>query len=307
MDDDVQPRVRVGIIGAGRVGRAFAHASRRAGFDVVAAWSRGVDARQRFAAEFGTPVAARISDATDQCDVVIVAVPDEQIDLVVRQLAEIAGAAHPPLVIVTSGSWSTDRGSPMVAVGGRIARLHPLRAITDAAPADVLVGVVAAVTAPGDADRDAARRFALRLEMHPVDLADADAATWHAAGTLAAGGVTTLLAAARDLATVAGMAPDDALRAMADLARGAIDSAVALGPEASLTGPVVRGDAQTVAAHVAALLERRPDLVDTYRAVSRVTAGVAHRAGRLDDEAIERIDTVLADHATGPAQVTTWA
>lgn len=307
MDDDVQPRVRVGIIGAGRVGRAFAHASRRAGLDVVAAWSRSVDARQRFAAEFGTPAAVCISDVTDQCDVVIVAVPDEQIDPVVRQLADVVDAAYPPLVVVTSGSWSTDRGAPVLASGGRIARLHPLRAITDAAPADVLAGAVAAVTAPGDADRDAARRFSLRLEMQPVDLTDADAATWHAAGTLAAGGVTTLLAAARDLAMTAGMDPDDALRAMVDLARGAIDSVVALGPEASLTGPVVRGDARTVAAHVAALRERRPDLVDTYRAVSRVSAGVAHRAGRLDDGAIERIDAVLAEQAPTPAQVTTWA
>ena len=307
MDAHVRPRARVGIIGAGRVGRAFAHATRRRGFEVVAAWSRTDAARQRFADEFGTNSPRTIAEAVDEAELVIVAVPDAQIDSVVRELSELVDPARSPLVVVTSGSWSMDGGEPLRAVGGRVVRIHPLRAITDAAPVDVLDGVVAAITAPSETELAAAVSLATRLGLEPFELADADAATWHAAGVLAAGGITTLLAAARDLAIAAGVAPDVALRAMADLARGAIDSAAMQTPERSLTGPVARGDADTVAAHVDALRRRRPELVDTYREVTRTTAQLAREAGRIDDATLERIDTALADDRHATAGASTWA
>ena len=72
-------------------------------------------------------------------------------------------------------------------------------------------------------------------------------------------------------------------------------------------GPAVRGDAATVAAHLDALRERRPDLVDTYRALTRATADLAHRAGRVDDETLERIDTAMASEAPVQDGVTSWA
>ncbi len=307
MDATVRPRTRVAIIGAGRVGRAFAYASRRAGLDFVGAWSRTDAARRRFADQFGIAPPVSMADAIDACDILIVSVPDEQLDSVLREVAERTSATNDPLVVVTSGSWSIDQGAPIVAAGGRVVRIHPLRAITDASAPDVLDGVVAAVTAATDPDRVTAHTLAATLGMEPFELADADAATWHAAGAIAAGGVTTLLAAARDLAFASGLAPDAALRALADLARGAIDDAVAQTPELSLTGPVVRGDAATVAAHVDALHRRRPDLLDTYRSLSRATAALAHRAGRIDEDACERIDIALAHEHPAPTVDATWA
>ncbi len=299
MDAHVRPRMRVGIIGAGRVGRALARASRRGGLEVAAGWSRTPAARERFSAEFGVLVPATLDGALAGCDVLVVAVPDEQLDAVLRDLANRIDAGTDPLVVLTSGSTSIELGAPVTRAGGRIARIHPLLAITDKLPEEALDGVVAAVTAATDADLHAARDLATRLGMVPFELADADAVTWHAAGTIAAGGITTLLAAARDLAIDAGLAPDVALRAMADLARGALDRAVALGPEAALTGPVVRGDASTVAAHVATLQADHPELVGPYRAVAHATAELAHRSGRIDDDDLTRID--------GALEVATWA
>lgn len=301
MDVHVQPRTRVGIIGAGRVGRALAHASRRGDLDVIAAWSRTSATRERVAEEFGIAPAATVDAAIDGCEVVLVAVPDEQLEAVLDDLASRIQAGAAPLVVLTSGSASIDVGASARLAGGRVVRIHPLCAITDAMRPGALDGVVAAVTATTEADRVAARELATRLGMAPFDLADGDAATWHAAGAIAAGGVTTLLAAARDLAVAAGLEPDAALRAMADLARGAIDRALEQTPEAALTGPAVRGDAGTIAAHVAALHDRRPDLVAQYRAVTHATAELARRAGRIQDGDLARIDAALA------TEVPTWA
>ncbi len=137
----------------------------------------------------------------------------------------------------------------------------------------------------------------------PFDLADADATTWHAAGAIAAGGVTTLLAAARDLAIAVGMRPEEALAAMASLARTAIDRAVETSPEAALTGPIVRGDEETVASHMAALRATRPELVDAYASVARATTALARRSGRISDDAHDRIVAALEPAGTVP----TWA
>src|SRR5690606_21032167 len=118
------------IIGAGRVGRALALASRRSGLDVVAGWSRTEPNRRRFADEFDVPVATRSADAIDGCDIVFVAVPDEQLAPALADLASRLDGSRAPFVVITSGSASIGVGAPVVTAGGRLVRIHPLRAIT---------------------------------------------------------------------------------------------------------------------------------------------------------------------------------
>jgi predicted short-subunit dehydrogenase-like oxidoreductase (DUF2520 family) len=111
--------------------------------------------------------------------------------------------------------------------------------------------------------------------MRPFDLDDDAAPAWHAAASIAAGGVTSLIAAARDLSVSAGVPLEIALDAHAALARTAAEQARRETPERSLTGPYARGDAATVAAHVAAIGEHRPDLVDLYRELGLLTTVLA--------------------------------
>jgi predicted short-subunit dehydrogenase-like oxidoreductase (DUF2520 family) len=304
MDQHVQPRMRVGIIGAGRVGRVLAHASRRGDLDVVAAWSRTDAARHAFAAEFGIPPTQSLDAAVLGCDVAVVAVPDEQLADVLRELAQCVERGSSPLVVLASGSASVaEVGAPVRAAGGRVVRLHPLLGITQASPPDALDGIVAAVSGIDAPDEHAASELARRLGMEPFVLADADAGLWHAAGSIAAGGVTTLLAMAQELAVEVGMAPELALRAMGTLAATAVARAAEETPGAALTGPVVRGDAATVVAHLDALAERRPEFVAPYGALAAATGDLAMRAGRIDADARERLDAVL-DGERGAA---TWA
>jgi len=291
---------RVGIIGAGRLGRTLARASTRAGLVIVAGWSRGLVDRQRFADQLEVPVAASFDDAVRGVDVVFVAVPDDQLAGVLDELAARIDRSTPPLVVLTSGSASIELGAPVEAAGARIVRIHPLQGVTEHSPAHALDGAVAAVTSRDEQSRTLAWLLAAQLRMRPFDLADEHAATYHAAGAIAAGGVTTLVAIARDLAIAAGMEPDAALRAMAALATSAITRAVEETPERALTGPVVRGDATTVAAHVEAVSSHGSVIASVYAELTRATIELATAAGRIDPVASER----LAD-ALGAAAVTT--
>lgn len=246
--------LRACCIGAGRMGSAITAAATRAGIDVVGGWTRSG----------GDDVDTLLSVV----DVAFVAVPDDAIDDVVRDLdARMGESERDLLVVITSGVAQIERLAGR-APNLRLARIHPLRAITLDAPAGILDGAVTAVTATDDATGSHAMGLARRLGMRPFELDDEDAAAWHAAGTIAAGGVVTLLAVARDLAIRAGVDEPAALAAVADLATGAIAHAARTSPEHALTGPVARGDDGTVAAHRAMLGNDCPELLELYDALA---------------------------------------
>jgi predicted short-subunit dehydrogenase-like oxidoreductase (DUF2520 family) len=284
------------------MGRALLHAARGSGLDIVGAWSRTAQSRDSIAAELELPVPESVDHLIARSDLVFVAVADDALPQVLDELASSAAVrATRPLVLVTSGAMRIDELPERVRADLRIARLHPLQTVTPTSDEHTFDGVVAAITAYDDAVRDATAAIATRLGMRPFPLVDEHAATWHVAGALASGAVATLVAAARDLAVDVGVDPALALEAVAALAARTVERCAAETPEQALTGPVVRGDAGTVAAHVATLEDHHPELVDAYRALSSLTVSVALDAGRIDGAAAARIEHVLEHTRAGAA------
>lgn len=245
-------------IGAGRMGRAITRAARHAGIRVTGSWTRSST--------------RPLDELLGTADVVFVAVPDDAVSGVMEQLAQAGTDGQ--LVMVTSGAAHIEQLA-VVAPRLRVARLHPMQAVGADAPVDVLRGAVAAITAADPSVRAAAAELARRLGMRPVELDDHHAPAWHAAGTIAAGGVVATLAAARDLAIAAGVDADAALDAVGTLAASAIAQARAGSPERALTGPVARGDHATVDAHRTAILAVAPHVLELYDALARRAVHVA--------------------------------
>jgi len=73
------------------------------------------------------------------------------------------------------------------------------------------------------------------------------------------------------------------------LVRGTLANIERLGIPGALTGPIARGDAVTVAGHVAALQRRAPELLDLYRVLARQTIPLAQEQGHLTDRAAEEL------------------
>ena len=74
------------------------------------------------------------------------------------------------------------------------------------------------------------------------------------------------------------------------LVRAAVENALALGPEAALTGPVARGDAGTVAAQVAAVRHGAPDLAEAFIALARAAAHIAGTEDAIEEALRVRVD-----------------
>jgi predicted short-subunit dehydrogenase-like oxidoreductase (DUF2520 family) len=241
--------LRVGIVGAGRVGTALARALRDAGVDV----------------DVDGPVGR--GERPSHCDAIVLCVPDAEI----AAAAETVTAAA-PLVGHTSGA------TPLTALahaGVPGFGLHPLQSFAHAGVR--FEGAGAAVAGATPEALAFATELAERLGMRPFEIDDEGRAAYHAAASMASNFLVTLEAAAEAIAAGAGLDCDDARQLMLPLVRQTVENLAELGPEAALTGPVARGDEATVQAQRAAVERVAPELLALFDELVRHTRALAEQ------------------------------
>jgi predicted short-subunit dehydrogenase-like oxidoreductase (DUF2520 family) len=170
--------------------------------------------------------------------------------------------------------------------------LHPLQSIP--AP-DAGVKIFEGIAFGVSGDEPAvtlAERLARLLGGQPLRIPADAFATYHAGAVMASNQVTALLDAAIVLFGRAGVSERDALDALGPLCRTTLANTLAVGPAAALTGPVSRGDAGTVAAHLAALDAAPRSVTELYVAASRRLVAMARQQG-LDADAAQAVASAL--------------
>ncbi|HYC33506.1 MAG TPA: Rossmann-like and DUF2520 domain-containing protein, partial [Gemmatimonadales bacterium] len=237
----------VAILGAGRMGQGIGLALARAGVPVFLVSRR---------AHAVTPPLVlhpegRV-DALGRASLVCLAVPDDGITPLAAELGDERAVGPHSVVLHLSGLLDRAALTPLAASGAGLGSFHPLQTIADpAAGPDRLAGAYAGIEGDGRA-LAAAEALAAALGMHTVRLDGAAKAVYHAGAVMAANYTVALAGVAERLAGSAGVPAQAAARIYLPLVRGAAAN-LELGPAVALTGPVRRGDAQTVAAHLAAL------------------------------------------------------
>jgi predicted short-subunit dehydrogenase-like oxidoreductase (DUF2520 family) len=271
-------RLRIGVIGTGRVGAVLGAALARAGHTVVAA--SGVSAESvRRAVRLLPGVPLRPADeVVARADLVLLAVPDDELAPLVAGLAETGAWRSGQLVAHTSGRHGTAVLEPATRAGVLPLALHPAMTLSGRAEdVDRLAGVSFGVTAP-EPLRPVAEALVLEMGGEPVWIAEQARTLYHAALVIGANHLATLVNDAADLLRRAGV--DSPGRVLAPLLGAALDNALRAG-DAAATGPVTRGDAGTVAAHLQILAANAPETVAAYVAMARRTADRALASGRL--------------------------
>jgi predicted short-subunit dehydrogenase-like oxidoreductase (DUF2520 family) len=271
-------RLRVGVIGTGRVGSVLGAALARAGHQVVAA--SGVSAASRRRAERLLPAAEIMApdEVVAVAEFVLLAVPDDALRDLVAGLASTGVWRPGQLVAHTSGAQGIGVLDAAAARGVIPLALHPVMTFAGR-PEDFdrLSGAVFGVTAP-DELRPVAESIVLEMGGEPVWVPELARPLYHAALTVGSNHLTTLVNDATSLLAVVGV--DQPQRLLGPLLSASLDNALRLG-DAALTGPVSRGDAATVAAHVATIRTRSPEQLASYLAMSRRTTERALAAGRI--------------------------
>ena len=286
---DRPARLDVGTIGAGRVGAVLSAALGRAGHHPVAVAAVSRASRRR--ADTLVPGAAVLppDEVAARADLLLLCVPDDVLAELVAGLANAGVVRAGTLVAHTSGAHGFRILDPLLQSGALPLALHPVMTFTGT---DVdlqrLAGACFGVTAPEEL-RFAAEALVIEMGAEPVWIEEDLRPLYHAALATGANHIVTLVNQAADLLKAAGV--DQPSRMLGPLLGAALDNSLRHG-DAAMTGPVARGDAGTVRAHLDVL--RDPPIRSAYVALSRLAAVRALAAGILPADRAEALLDVLA-------------
>ena len=287
----------IGFIGAGVLGNGLALALSRCGYRVVGASSRRLESAQVLAARVtGCDVFETGQRLANAADVVFITTPDSVITEVAKSIRWRPGQG----VVHCCGAASVSILGPASSMGALAGAFHPLQTFagldSPGEAIDRLVGVTFAVSG----DRVLAEflaGLADDLGGRSITIADDDRPLYHASAVMACGYLVALMRAAVEFWEEIGFTTDEAVDALYPLARATLENVHRRGLAEASTGPVVRGDTETLHAHLEALFRSLPELVPLYADLVRASLPLGARRGVGPDGllAIEE----LVDHYSG--------
>lgn len=277
----VPARLTVGIVSAGRVGTAIGAALERAGHIVAACSAVSEESQHRARTRLPESEILPVADVVARSELLILAVPDDELGAIVRGLATTNAVARGTLVAHTSGANGIGILEPLTAQGIVPLAIHPAMTFTghdeDTAR---LASACFGITAADDIGYAVAQSLVLEIGGEPVRVCEEMRPLYHAALAHGSNHLVTLVvdAVAALRAALAGqellgqqLVVDEpnglAERVLQPLLSAALDNALRRGP-AALTGPVARGDAGAVATHLRVLEDLDPRIAAGYRALS---------------------------------------
>lgn len=305
------PLRRIAFIGAGRIATTLAQAFSAQGEAVVAVAGRdpagatgatgttgatSATSAMRLCAHLPGARALAPQAAVDAADLVFLTVPDDRIAEVAASLRWRAGQA----VVHCSGATEVAALDAAAAAGALTGGFHPLQSFADPQGALALLADCAvAIEGPPVLSRRL-HALAQALRMRPLALPPGARARYHGAASYAASFLLSMLDEAVAIWRSFGIAEEDALAALLPLSRGVLENAKAKGLPGALAGPISRGDAGVLHKHLDALAALGPQHEAFYRELSRRQLDLARRSGRLDAEALERMQAAIEGGRAGP-------
>jgi predicted short-subunit dehydrogenase-like oxidoreductase (DUF2520 family) len=286
------PLLRVGVVGAGRVGAVLAAALRSAGHDLAAVAGESSASRTRIETLLPGVRVDKPSAVARACDLLLLTVPDDMLGNVVAMLSA-SGAIRPGQQVVhTSGKHGLAVLDPAALLGADVLAMHPAMTFTGTdVDLDRLPGCVYGVTATPATER-LAEALAADLRGSITWVPEDRRALYHAGLAHGANHLVTLVTQAMDLLAASGA--EDPARTLRPLLTAALDNALSYG-NAALTGPIVRGDVETVRAHLTDIADSAPHTLESYVVLARATANRAVLDGRLLPIRADKLIGVLND------------
>jgi predicted short-subunit dehydrogenase-like oxidoreductase (DUF2520 family) len=288
--DGLRPaRLSVGIVSAGRVGAALGFALERAGHVVVACSAVSHASRERARRRLPDTAILPVHEVAARAELVLLAVPDAELASVVSGLAATQAVRPKTIVVHTSGANGIGVLAPLTEQGCLPLAVHPAMTFTGSdEDIERLSDSCFGVTAADDVGYAIGQSLVLEIGGEPFRVREDARTLYHAALAHAGNHIVTVVADAVEAlrAALSGQEllgqplVDDAPGGIAErvigpLTRAAVENTLQRG-QAALTGPVARGDADVVAAHLRALAEVDPQLAEAYRTNSLRTAQRAH-------------------------------
>jgi predicted short-subunit dehydrogenase-like oxidoreductase (DUF2520 family) len=288
----------VAILGLGKVGSAFGYLLKSAGYRIVAVADQSPDAVKTGISYTGGNAYASVAEAAAQAPVVIIATIDDAIAPVCREIVS-AGAVRPgDTVIHMSGAGGLDLLEAAHQAGALVASIHPIQSFADVEGAiENIPGSTFGITAGEDLKKWAVQ-IVQDLQGIPFFVAEDNKALYHAAACMASNYLTTLMHMVETTYQCLGLSREEAIAAFWPLVKGTLKNIETKGTVQALTGPIARGDVGTIRKHLQSLEEKLPELLQSYRALGRMTIDIALEKKTLPGDRAESIKKLLQGGAT---------
>jgi predicted short-subunit dehydrogenase-like oxidoreductase (DUF2520 family) len=280
---------RIGIAGAGRAARVLAMSLVAAGYSIAGIYNRTPDRAAVLAQAVGAH-AVSLESVAAASDIVFIAVSDDAIPLLISDLVLTDTST---IFTHLSGVHSHQVLAPLAVQGAQTASAHPIMAfgIHDSA---ALHGTWWGLEASDKATYVVLNTLIERLGGHALAITSGQKALYHAALAMASNYMVTLHYVAQQMLINSGLSKSDADQLLQRLMMTTLHNIQASGPVQALTGPLVRGDANTIAAHLRAL--NNSDTRALYLHLARHTLPMVIERGTQTDRIISLLK-LEEDHA----------
>ncbi len=283
----------VAIIGAGRVGSAVGFLLNKAGYSVTGVAARTLASAEKAAAFIGAgiPTADAVT-AASQADIIFITTPDRAIKDVCAAIAAGGAIKADSMIVHTSGAHTLDYLDEAKAYGAYRAVLHPLQSLASREEGvrnlpGSYFRIEADPDAIGAAKAVVAALGGIELAMPKWQSDNESAALYHAGAVAVSNYFVALIDYGLKFYEALGADKKEALKAVLPLIRGTLHNMEALGIPDALTGPIMRGDVDTVRQHLAAMRKRTPHLVSLYQLLAQQTVAVAREKRSITAETAE--------------------
>ncbi len=319
---------KIGIIGPGLLGGAFAHLLKKRGFEIAGIYGRRREAAEVLAKEVGSVAVEEPGSLLHTADIIFLCVSDSAIREMADRLSETGGIMFETggimsetggIVSETVGTVSERAGIDRTKVRSKyiyhfsgalpssvltgakklglgIGSIHPLQSFVDRDTAlRMIPSSVFAIEGEREA-LDAARSLLSKLGVgRIVEISADDKPLYHAAAAIACNYLVLLGGIAVDIMKSIGIPEEEGLCGIAALMEGTLGNLKKAGIPGCLTGPVSRGDTDTVALHLEALKGWRPDIAELYAAMGRLLLPIAEMKGSIPIEKIKELNRLLRE------------
>jgi predicted short-subunit dehydrogenase-like oxidoreductase (DUF2520 family) len=282
--------LKLGVIGAGIVGTALSVRLSSRGYQVIAVSSRSqTSARKLARAVSGCQAFDNNQDVADTAELIFITTPDDTIASVASEIQWHRGQS----VVHCSGALTTDILEPAKELGAQVGASHPLQTFANVKQAiENIPGSTFAVEAE-EPLLSTLKDMATALDGHWIELKANDKVVYHAAAVIACNYLVTLVKLAADLWQSFNIPQSQATQALLPLIRGTIRNIDTAGIPQCLTGPIARGDIETIKKHLDALQKVAPDLLSTYQELGLQTIPVALAKGKINQHQAEELQAIL--------------
>lgn len=274
--------LKVVIIGPGKVGTAVAQGLQGKGY--------GILKLDRSVMEEGEP-----EELTLRADIIFVTTPDSEIKKTIELIANKKGFRPKQTVFHMSGALTSDILLEAAKLGANVVSLHPLQSFADKEHAvKNLPGSIFSVEGEEEAinlGKKVAKdlggeAFVIEKEAKPL---------YHAAACIASNYLVTLIGSSLAFLEGAGIGKDKALEAIFPLVKGTLNNINNLGGTVALTGPIARGDENTILEHLEAINRITPDWLEFYKVLGTKTVDVAEENQKIGREKAIKLKSILKE------------